>query len=225
MPFSFLPAISLGSVRNFGFRVGYWDSPCTTAGDCLPRRKNPLGEIARAVAAGAVLYRQDMQACHGERREGTRSGDGQRRTSVTAAKPASCSQTIPNGVPGLRCCLLRSAHRQRVRIISTFAASAQWGSGGRGRMWGTWRREKKLLDKAVVAASATEVNSRGGIVAPDLSQPETNSADYLSSNDYEPNAGFAPKRWLGPTASGVKHRDGGGNPLGSNCQKKRHASF
>src|SRR5580692_4475449 len=63
-------------------------------------QKNPLAGNRSAVAAGAVLYRQTCQACHGGEARGDRGPALASGNFSHGGEDGELFQTIRNGVPG-----------------------------------------------------------------------------------------------------------------------------
>jgi len=172
-------------------------------------QKNPFAGNRSAVAAGAVLYRQTCQSCHGGKARGDRGPALVSGNFRHGGDDGELFQTIRNGIPGSQMPAFSDLPEDNVwRIISYLRSLSSNGGAANEAVPGDVAAGEKNFWTKGGCGRCHEVNSRGGIVAPDLSAAGTNSAAYLRQMIVNPNVGTATKRWFGPSSLMVKTRDG-----------------
>jgi PQQ-dependent dehydrogenase (methanol/ethanol family) len=194
----------LGFVSGIGTATAFAQRPA------MPdAQKNPFAENSSAVAAGAVLYQQTCQACHGGKAQGDRGPALASGNFRHGGEDGELFQTIRNGVPGTQMPAFSDLRTDNVwRIISYLRSLSGNGGAADESVPGDVAAGEKLFWSKGGCGPCHEVNGRGGIVAPDLSAAGTNSAAYLRQMIVSPNAAIATQRWSGPNSLRVKTRDG-----------------
>ena len=171
-------------------------------------QKNPFAGNGAAIAAGAVLYRQTCEACHGEKREGIAVRLWQWEISATAAKTVICSRRCGTAFRAPRCPLSDLPTDNVWRIISYLRSLGGNGGPANEVVTGDVAAGEKIFWGRGGCGRCHEVNGRGGIVAPDLSAAGTNSADHLRQMILNPNAAITARHWFEQSSVSVKTRDG-----------------
>jgi PQQ-dependent dehydrogenase (methanol/ethanol family) len=172
-------------------------------------QKNPFAGNSSAVAAGAVLYQQTCQACHGGKARGDRGPALAGGSFRHGGEDGELFETIRNGVLGTQMPAFSDLPTDNVwRIISYLRSLSNNGGAADESVPGDVAAGENTFWGKGGCGRCHEVNGRGGIIAPDLSAAGTNSADYLRQMIVNPNAGIATKRWFGPGSLTVKTRDG-----------------
>ena len=173
-------------------------------------QKNPFAGSKAAVAAGAVLYQQTCQACHGGEARGDRGPALATGNFRHGGEDSDLFQTVRNGIPGTQMPAFSSLPTDKIWRIISYLRSLSGNSGAANEaVPGDATAGEKTFWGKGGCGSCHEVNGRGGIVAPDLSAAGTSSADHLHQVILHPNAAITTaRRWAGPSSIGVKTRDG-----------------
>ena len=195
---------------QFGILVGLCAAPSFAQRSELPdAQKNPFAGNKAAVAAGAVLYQQTCQACHGGEARGDRGPALATGSFRHGGEDSDLFQTIRNGIPGTQMPAFRDLATDNIwRIISYLRSLSGNNSAANEVVPGDVAAGEKTFWGKGGCGRCHEVNGRGGIVAPDLSAAGTNSADHLRQMIVDPNAAsLAKRRWFGPNS--IRDQDTG----------------
>jgi PQQ-dependent dehydrogenase (methanol/ethanol family) len=196
---------------QLGIFLGLCAAPLFAQRSDLPdAQKNPFAGNKSAVAAGAVLYQQTCQACHGGEARGDRGPALATGNFRHGSEDSDLFQTVRNGIPGTQMPAFHDLATDKIwRIISYLRSLSGNGRAANEVIAGDAAAGEKTFWGKGGCGSCHEVNVRGGIVAPDLSAAGTNSAAYLRQMIVNPNsASLAKRRWFGPNTIGIKTRDG-----------------
>ncbi len=190
--------------------VSLWAAPLFALRPGLPdAQKNPFAGNKAAVAAGAVLYQQTCQACHGGEARGDRGPALAPGNFRHGGEDSDLFQTVRNGIPGTQMPAFHDLPADNVWRIISYLRSLTGNSGAASEVIrGDVAAGKKTFWGKAGCSSCHEVNGHGGIVAPDLSSAGTSSADHLRRMILDPNAVIATRDWFGPTTVRVKTKDG-----------------
>jgi alcohol dehydrogenase (cytochrome c) len=190
--------------------IGLWVAPSVAQRSERPdAQQNPFAGNRSAVTAGAVLYQQTCQACHGGKAQGDRGPALATGNFHHGGEDSELFQTIRNGIPGTQMPAFSDLPTDNVwRIISYLRSlSGNRGAANEVVLGDVAAGEETFWGKGG-CGSCHEVNGHGGIVAPDLSAAGTNSADHLRQMILNPNAAIAARHWFGPTSVRVRTRKG-----------------
>jgi PQQ-dependent dehydrogenase (methanol/ethanol family) len=178
--------------------------------DVPDAQKNPFAGNKAAVAAGATLYQQTCQACHGGEARGDRGPALATGNFRHGGEDSDLFQTVRNGIPGTQMPAFLNLRTDKIWRIISYLRSLSGDSGAANEaVPGDVAAGEKMFWGKGGCGSCHEVNGRGGVVAPDLSAAGTNSADHLRQMIVDPNAAIANARnWAGPNTIRVMTGDG-----------------
>ena len=174
---------------------------------------NPLGNDPAAVAAGQQLYNGTCQACHGPAGQGDRGPALNTPTLAHGSDDGELFHTIRTGVPNSQMPPFpRLTDTQTWQLVSyihslqgiTPAASAS--ATNRTPVPGDVAAGETLFYGKAACATCHEINARGGITGPDLSNAGRLSAAALRQKIVDPNSALPPE----PGAFGRGRAGGGG---------------
>ena len=172
--------------------------------------QNPLASSPTAAAEGQRLFNQTCQTCHGPAAQGDRDRGGPALNTSSLAHgnaPADLFRNIRTGIPGTQMPPFARLTDEQVWQLVTYIHSLQGGApaaGAAGAMTpveGDIAAGEALFFGKAACSSCHEVNGRGGIVGPDLS-----NAARLGPNTLRQKI-IAPSEPLPPPAGA---RGGGG---------------
>jgi PQQ-dependent dehydrogenase (methanol/ethanol family) len=179
--------------------------------------RNPLGADPAAVAAGQQLYNGTCQACHGPAGQGDRGPALNTSTLSHGSDDGELFHTIRTGIPNSQMPpFARLTDEQTWQLVSYIhslqGTAAATGPAGAAVMPvpGDARAGETLFFGAAACASCHEVNGRGGVTGPDLSNAGRLPAAALRQKIVDPNNPLpaAPARGGGGGGGGR----GGGAP-------------
>ena len=161
---------------------------------------NPLAASAAAVAAGETLYSQLCQTCHGPAAQGGDRGPALTSGTFThGSGDADLFRSIRSGVRGTQMAPFPGlsetqiwqlvAYLRSLQSTASAAVAASPSSGlPRAESRGNAAAGETLFSGRAACASCHEVNARGGIVGPDLSNAGRLSPEVLRQKIVNPNA-------------------------------------
>ena len=171
------------------------------------KEKNPLAGNPAAIAAGARLYEQACQTCHG--------GDGTGRERAPGLAGAAFRHggadgelflNIRNGIASTQMPPFKRLTTEQVWQLVSYIRSlnrAKPVAAAAGGAAGNLLAGEQLFFGKAACASCHEVHARGASVGPDLSNAGRLSADLLRRKILDPGAGANPN-------AGGRRRGGGG---------------
>src|SRR6202022_1182506 len=174
-----------------------------------------------AVTEGQQLYNQTCQACHGPAGQGDRGPALNTPTLAHGSDDGELFHTIRTGLPGTQMPpFARLTDTETWQLVS-YVHSLQGVSSAAGALSATTMTvagdaaagEAGLYGKAA-CSSCHEVNGRGGITGPDLSNAARFSPAALRQKVIDPNSPMAPAgagagRGAGGRGGGFGGRGGG----------------
>ena len=176
--------------------------------DTPDAQKNPFAGNGAAIAAGAALYRQTCEACHGGEGRGDRGPALATGNLRHGSEDADMFQAVRNGIPGTQMPAF-SLPTDSVWCIISYLRSLSGNSGAANEIVpGDVAAGEKIFWSKGGCGRCHEVNGRGGIVAPDLSTAGTNSADHLRQMILNPNTAITARQWFEQSSISVETRDG-----------------
>ena len=170
--------------------------------------RNPLAADPTAVAAGQTLYNQTCQACHGPAGQGDRGPALNTTTFVHGSEDADLFRTIRGGVAGTQMPPFARLTDNQIWQLVSYVHSLQGlapaaGTGGaRMPVEGDAAAGDTLFFGRAACASCHEVNGRGGITGPDLSDAARFQPAALRQKIVDPNNPLPPARGGGRGAGG-----------------------
>lgn len=172
--------------------------------------KNPFAGNAAAIAEGKALYNQTCQGCHGGDAQGGRGPALAGGNFSHGSQDQDIFQTIRTGIPGTMMPAFGAIPADDVWKIIAYLRSLNTNSASAGEVVaGNPAAGEAIFWGKGGCAQCHEVNERGGIMGPDLSEVGKNSPDYLKKAIMDPGADVSPRRrWFGPVAMSVTTRDG-----------------
>jgi PQQ-dependent dehydrogenase (methanol/ethanol family) len=179
---------------------------------------NPLGASPAVLAEGETLYNQICQTCHGPAGQGSERGAVlATATLVHGNADADVFRSIRTGVPGSQmppfAGLTDTQIWQLVAYVHSLQGSAPAGGPAMATSKNTAPGEALFFGRAE-CATCHEVNGRGGVVGPDLSNAGRLSAAVLQQKIVNPSAPIEPAGGRGgrgsqsPVAVVAKLQDG-----------------
>ncbi len=181
---------------------------------------NPLAASATAVAEGQRLFGQTCQSCHGPGGQGSDRGPSlATATFVHGNADADVFRAIRAGVPGTQmppfAALSDTEIWQLVAFIRSLRATAP-AAGAAAAEGGDPTAGEALFFGQAACATCHEVNARGGVVGPDLSNAGRLAPAALRQKIVDPNSPSASAgggrggrgRGAAPATVLVKMRDG-----------------
>ena len=153
----------------------------------VPSVRNPLGGDSAVVAEGQSLFNQVCQSCHGPAGQGSDRGPVLARTALIHGNTdADVFRAIRAGVPGTQmppfAGLTRHADLAARQLYSQPAGPGS-GAGADGADGGDAAAGEALFFGRAGCATCHEVNGRGGVVGPDLSNAGTALARAAAAED------------------------------------------
>jgi mono/diheme cytochrome c family protein len=165
---------------------------CVTAfaQDHVEDSTNPFAGNQQAVTAGARLYAQTCQSCHGAAGAGER-GPALNGRLARGERDGEIFQNIRNGVPGTAMpafgALSTDETWQLVVFIRSLTPAITGGAGGGGSV----AAGSQIFAGKGGCVGCHAVNGRGGITGPDLSVIGATAADALRQKILTPSAEVA----------------------------------
>jgi PQQ-dependent dehydrogenase (methanol/ethanol family) len=174
--------------------------------------RNPLAADPAAVAAGQQLYNGTCQACHGPAGQGDRGPALNTPTFVYGSEDADLFHTIRTGLPGTQMPPFAGLTDNEVWQLVSYVHSLQGNPGAAGAsaantmpVAGDAAAGEAMFFGRAACASCHEVNGRGGITGPDLSNAGRLAPAALRQKIVDPNNPLPP-----PPAAGGRGGGGGG---------------
>ena len=165
---------------------------------------NPLPLNAATVAEGSRLFDQTCQSCHGAGGQGSDRGPSLAKTTlVHGDTDADVFRAIRAGLPGTQMAPSPGLSDTQVWQLVTYVRSLQAvqpTAGVTAQTGGSPAAGETLFFGRAGCATCHDVNGRGGVVGPDLSNAGRLAAALLTQKIVEPNS---------PLASGGSGRGGG----------------
>ncbi len=157
-----------------------------------PQLVNPFAGDAAGVAAGGDLYSRMCQSCHGAAGQGTDRGPALASATLAhGSGDADLFRSIRNGVPGTQMAGFPGLTDPDIWRLVTYVKSLQPNSAAAPpaseSTGGDVSAGEQLFFGAAACASCHEVNGRGGIVGPDLSNAARYAPAALRQKLLEPN--------------------------------------
>jgi alcohol dehydrogenase (cytochrome c) len=162
---------------------------------------NPLATSPTAAAEGQQIYNGTCQTCHGAAGAGD-PGRGGPALNATGLKngdgDADLFRTIRNGVQGTQMPPYKGLRDEQVWQLVTYIRSLQGTAAATGPARGAIKPEgdvaagENLFFGRAGCASCHEVNARGGVTGPDLSNAGRLSAAVLRQKIVSPNEPLPP---------------------------------
>lgn len=170
------------------------------------KEKNPLAGNRAAMAAGARLYEQACQSCHGGEGRGDRApalSSGNFRHGNTDGE---IFLNIRNGVANTQMPPFKRLQTEQVWQLVTYLRSLHGAttSSAKEPVAGNLLAGEQLFFGKANCAACHEVNARGAIIGPDLSNASRLTADVLRQKILDPNTS------LNPNARGRRRGASGG---------------
>jgi len=158
--------------------------------------RNPLATSATAVAAGARTFSQTCQSCHGP------GGQGDRAPALTTPRfthgndDGDVFHTIRAGIPGTQMPPFRGLSDEQIwqlvsylRSLQANAPADRASASATEPASGNAAAGEQLFGGKAACATCHEVNGRGGITGPDLSNAGRLPAAQLRETILNPSAG------------------------------------
>jgi alcohol dehydrogenase (cytochrome c) len=173
--------------------------PLLAQSDAPEHLKNPFSGSATAIKAGAALYAQSCQVCHGGEARGDRGPALTGRLS-RGEKDGEVFLNIRNGIRGTQMPPFAQLTSDQLWRIVAYLRSLSSTSVRDTPMDGDAGAGAQIFFGKAGCAGCHEVNGRGGVVGPDLSAAGRNSAEALQRKIVAPqeSAASAPARRRGP---------------------------
>src|SRR5262245_30116399 len=168
-----------------------------------PAAVDPLGSTPAAIAAGQTLFNQVCQSCHGPGGQGSDRGPALTGTLKNGNTDADVFRTIRNGVPGTQMVAFGSFTDAQVWQLVSFIHSTQGGAPAAapaGTATGDVAGGEAVFFGRGACSDCHEVNGRGSVGGPDLSNAGRLTPDVLRQKVIAPEA---------VAASGAGGRGGG----------------
>ena len=158
--------------------------------------RNPLGATPAVLAEGQTLYNQICQTCHGPAGQGSERGAVlATATLVHGNADADVFRTIRTGVPGSQMPPFASLTDTQIWQLVAYLHSLQGSTPATGPSMpeskDTAAGEALFFGRGG-CANCHEVNGRGGVVGPDLSNAGRLSAAVLQQKIVDPSAPIEP---------------------------------
>jgi alcohol dehydrogenase (cytochrome c) len=158
--------------------------------------RNPLGATPAVLADGQTLYNQICQTCHGPAGQGSERGAVlATATLVHGNADADVFRTIRTGVPGSQMPPFASLTDTQIWQLVAYLHSLQGSTPATGLSMpeskDTAAGEALFFGRGG-CATCHEVNGRGGVVGPDLSNAGRLSAAVLQQKIVDPSAPIEP---------------------------------
>ncbi len=173
--------------------------------------RNPLAGIPASVAAGRQTFAQTCEVCHGQNAAGGRAPALAGRTFSHGSADSDLFQTIRVGIAGTQMPGFGALSSDEVWQLVSYIRSLNDGNDGRTAapataeaVTGDAAAGEALFFGAAGCASCHQVNGRGGVVGPDLSNAGRLPADVLRRKLLDPQ-----------TSTTQGGRGGRGGPPGS----------
>jgi PQQ-dependent dehydrogenase (methanol/ethanol family) len=181
---------------------------------------NPLGTDPAAIAAGQQLYNGTCQACHGPAGQGDRGPALNTQTLAHGSGDGELFHSIRTGIPNSQMPpFARLTDTQTWQLVS-YIHSLQGGgpsanaTGGNAMpVPGDAAAGETVFFGSAGCASCHEVNGRGGITGPDLSNAGRLPAAALRQKIVDPNSPLPPA--AGPGGRGARGGGFGGRGGGA----------
>jgi PQQ-dependent dehydrogenase (methanol/ethanol family) len=152
---------------------------------------NSLANDSAAVASGQALYNQMCQSCHGPSGQGGDRGPALAKTALVHGNAdAELFRAIKAGIPGTQMAAFAGLSDAEIWQIVAYLRSLQPASpalNSDGPEPGDGTRGAALFFGRAACAGCHEVNARGGIVGPDLSNAGRLSRAALRQKIVAPN--------------------------------------
>jgi PQQ-dependent dehydrogenase (methanol/ethanol family) len=174
--------------------------------------RNPLAADPAAVAAGQQLYNGTCQACHGPAGQGDRGPALNIPTFVHGSEDGDLFHTIRTGIPNSQMPpFARLTDAQTWQLVSYIhnlqgAPAAGASAANMAPVGGDGTAGEALFYGRAGCASCHEVNGRGGVTGPDLSNAGRLAPAALRQKIVDPNSPLPPA----PAAAGRGAAAGGG---------------
>jgi PQQ-dependent dehydrogenase (methanol/ethanol family) len=167
------------------------------------QRTNPLAGDPAAVTAGARLYGGNCQVCHG----GNGTGDRAPALAGGAFRHGSSDndlfQNIRFGIPGTQMQAFSALSADQVWQLVTYIRSLNGAApGAKETVAGDASAGEQLFFGKAACSNCHQVNARGGVTGPDLSDAGRLSAAALRQKILNPSAASSGRR--GPITLVVK---------------------
>lgn len=158
--------------------------------------KNPLANDPNAAVAGARLYTQACQACHGGNASGSERGPALAAGAFKhGAKDGELFLNIRNGIQGTKMPAFgRLEITQIWQIVAYLRSLSSAGVKTTEVVPGNPRNGETLFFGKANCAGCHEVNSKGGIFAPDLSAAASLPAETILKKIQNPSDSARPRR-------------------------------
>jgi PQQ-dependent dehydrogenase (methanol/ethanol family) len=184
--------------------------------------RNPLGNNPAAIAAGQQVYDGTCQACHGPAGQGDRGPALNTPTLPHGSEDGDLFHTIRAGIPNSQMPpFARLTDEQTWQLVSyihslqglqTAAPGAGRGATNTAPVPGDAAAGEAAFFGRAACASCHEVNGRGGVTGPDLSNAGRLSAAALRQKIVDPNNPLPAPPAGGRGAGGGGGGRGGGAP-------------
>ena len=151
---------------------------------------NPLVASATAVSDGEKLYNQICQSCHGPSAQGSERGPALATAAMVHGNlDADLFRSIRSGVPGTQMAPFPALSETEIWQLVTYLRSLQTTAAatGSGTPSGDAAAGETLFYGPAGCAGCHEVNGRGAIVGPDLSNAGRFPAAALRQKILDPN--------------------------------------
>ncbi len=172
--------------------------------------RNPFAGNAAAVAAGKALYHQTCEGCHGGDAQGGRGPALANRNFSHGGEDEDIFRTIRTGVPGTQMPSFGALPADEVWKIITYLHSLNSsGAQAHQAVPGDPAAGEALFWGKGGCGQCHEVNGRGGLMGPDLSEIGRSAPQFLKATILNPEASIPMRRrWFGPVALTVTTREG-----------------
>ena len=158
----------------------------------VPSVRNPLGGDSAVVAEGQSLFNQVCQSCHGPGGQGSDRGPALTRTTLTHGNAdADVFRAIRTGVPGTQMPPFAAFTDTQIWQLVSYIRSLQ-GPGPSAEptapTTGDIAAGEGLFFGRAACATCHEVNGRGGVLGPELSNAGRLSPSALQQKIVDPTA-------------------------------------
>lgn len=175
--------------------------------------KNPLAGNAAAITAGARVYEQACQACHGGEARGSERGPAL-STGVFkhGSKDGEIFLNIRNGIASTQMPPFKRLSTEQLWQIVSYLRSLSGAPVALNtpRVTGNLALGEELFFGKANCATCHEINGRGAAIGPDLSAAGRMSAEQLRQKIVDPNNATAPpgRRRRPPRIAIIKTKSG-----------------
>lgn len=149
--------------------------------------KNPLAGSPEAIAAGARLYEQACQSCHGGEGRGDRAPALSNGVFKHGGKDGEIFLNIRNGVPSTQMPPFKRLRTEQVwQLVSYLRSLSGAPAVAKAAMAGNRLAGEQLFFGKAGCVNCHEINARGGVLGPELSNAGRLPAELLKQKILDP---------------------------------------